>query len=357
MAAAAAGPVCAATVGQRARPVPGHGQILLGSSRAMADSRRQVDRAAAAPFAVLVEGESGSGKELVARALHRAGPRRDRPFCTLNCAALPDDLVEAELFGHARGAFTGAVAERPGVFEEAHGGHAVPRRDRRAARRGRRPRCCARFRKASSAASARTSRAGSTCAWSRRPTAICGRKSPPGGSGSICSTGSTSSASRCRRCASAARTLRSSPSTSGARRLRASAAARRSSTATRGGAGALRLARQRARTAERAGVAGRAQPAAGRGAAERRCRPQFGASRCTEPGGSRRRGAPSRNASCGRARQNRRTARARRRGARRHAAGADQADGAAGNQDEETPLTIEDERRSRTPHTIQSTHD
>src|SRR5207237_8673347 len=70
----------------------------------------------------LVDGESGGGKELVARALPRLGPRRDRPFCTLNCAALPDDLVEAELFGHARGAFTGAVADRPGVFEEAHTG-------------------------------------------------------------------------------------------------------------------------------------------------------------------------------------------------------------------------------------------
>jgi transcriptional regulator with PAS, ATPase and Fis domain len=58
----------------------------------------------------------------VARAIHRTGVRRDRPFCTLNCAAIPDDLVEAELFGHARGAFTGAVHERAGVFEEAHGG-------------------------------------------------------------------------------------------------------------------------------------------------------------------------------------------------------------------------------------------
>src|SRR5262249_2598900 len=81
-----------------------------------------VERAAAAPFAVLIEGESGAGKELVARAIHRRSVRRSRPFTTLNCAALPDDLVESELFGHCRGAFTGAVAERPGVFEEAHGG-------------------------------------------------------------------------------------------------------------------------------------------------------------------------------------------------------------------------------------------
>src|SRR5204863_2460880 len=68
------------------------------------------------------EGESGSGKELVAKAVHRGSARRDRPFCSVNCAALPDDLVESELFGHARGAFTGAVAERPGVFEDAHTG-------------------------------------------------------------------------------------------------------------------------------------------------------------------------------------------------------------------------------------------
>ena len=56
------------------------------------------------------------------RAIHRGSPRRQKPFCTLNCAALPDDLVESELFGHARGAFTGAIADRPGAFEDAHGG-------------------------------------------------------------------------------------------------------------------------------------------------------------------------------------------------------------------------------------------
>ena len=91
-------------------------------SEAAAALRASVLRAARAPFPVLVEGESGSGKELVARGVHRFGPRRDRRICTVNCAALADDLLEAELFGHARGAFTGAIGERAGLFEEADGG-------------------------------------------------------------------------------------------------------------------------------------------------------------------------------------------------------------------------------------------
>ena len=95
---------------------------LVGVSAAIGDVRRAVVRAAAAPFAVLIEGESGVGKELVARAVHHLGPRRDRRFCDVNCAALPDDLFEAELFGHARGAFTGAVSDRAGLIEDADGG-------------------------------------------------------------------------------------------------------------------------------------------------------------------------------------------------------------------------------------------
>jgi DNA-binding NtrC family response regulator/tetratricopeptide (TPR) repeat protein len=95
---------------------------LVGASAAMAEVRRAIERAARAPFAVLIEGESGVGKELAARAIHQLGPRRERPFCDVNCAALPDELLESELFGHARGAYTGAVTDRAGLVEAADGG-------------------------------------------------------------------------------------------------------------------------------------------------------------------------------------------------------------------------------------------
>jgi transcriptional regulator with GAF, ATPase, and Fis domain len=120
--ATAAGPALSGVLARRAADLTSRTADLIGVSRPIADVRLAVERAAAAPFAVLVEGESGCGKELVARLLHKLGPRRDRPFCTLNCAALPEELVESELFGHARGAFTGAAGERRGVFEDAHTG-------------------------------------------------------------------------------------------------------------------------------------------------------------------------------------------------------------------------------------------
>jgi DNA-binding NtrC family response regulator len=122
MVATAAAPLVSALMTRRTRSNTPHGLDLVGLTPSVQELRRAVERAATAPFAVLVEGESGSGKELVARGIHQTGPRRTRPFCILNCAALPDDLVEAELFGHARGSFTGAIADRPGVFEEANGG-------------------------------------------------------------------------------------------------------------------------------------------------------------------------------------------------------------------------------------------
>ena len=71
---------------------------------------------------VLIEGESGTGKELLAKAIHQASPRRDKPFKTLNCGAIPDNLVESELFGHRKGAFTGANEDKKGYFEASDGG-------------------------------------------------------------------------------------------------------------------------------------------------------------------------------------------------------------------------------------------
>ena len=99
-----------------------HYHELVGAAPAMRALYRAIARAAPTRATVLVTGESGTGKELVARALHAASPRARRPFVAVNCAALPAELAEAELFGHVRGAFTGAVRDRAGLFEAADGG-------------------------------------------------------------------------------------------------------------------------------------------------------------------------------------------------------------------------------------------
>lgn len=95
---------------------------LLGVSRSLQTLRRQVIELAPLPVNVLIRGETGSGKELVARCLHDFGPRADKPFVALNCAAIPEQLFEAELFGHESGAFTGAQGKRIGKLEYADGG-------------------------------------------------------------------------------------------------------------------------------------------------------------------------------------------------------------------------------------------
>jgi two-component system nitrogen regulation response regulator NtrX len=95
---------------------------LIGSGSAMQQVRAMIERVAPTEARVLITGESGTGKELVAAAIHAASRRRGRPFVTVNCAAIPRDLVESEMFGHERGAFTGATERRLGRFELAHGG-------------------------------------------------------------------------------------------------------------------------------------------------------------------------------------------------------------------------------------------
>ena len=96
--------------------------IMVGESYAMAKLREQVDMAAPTNGRVLILGENGTGKELVARNIHQLSQRRAGPFVEVNCAAIPEELIESELFGHVRGAFTGAVSDRRGKFEAAHGG-------------------------------------------------------------------------------------------------------------------------------------------------------------------------------------------------------------------------------------------
>src|SRR5688572_27270433 len=96
--------------------------LLVGVSPAMRAVMAQLARVAGADTTVLLEGETGTGKELAAESLHRESRRRDAPFLVVDCGAIPPELIEAELFGHAKGAFTGAVAERVGVFEAAAGG-------------------------------------------------------------------------------------------------------------------------------------------------------------------------------------------------------------------------------------------
>ena len=95
---------------------------LLGESQSMLELKERIVRVAKATGSILIRGESGSGKELVARAIHRASMRSDRPMLSVNCAAMPSELMESQLFGHVKGAFTGADKDHIGWFQQAHGG-------------------------------------------------------------------------------------------------------------------------------------------------------------------------------------------------------------------------------------------
>lgn len=95
---------------------------IVGDSNAVHDLLKMIAKVAPAKTNVLIIGESGTGKELVARMIHDSGPLKDKAFVPVNCGAIPETLIESEMFGHRRGSFTGAVAEKAGLFETAHGG-------------------------------------------------------------------------------------------------------------------------------------------------------------------------------------------------------------------------------------------
>lgn len=95
---------------------------LIGDSQLMRNLKRSIQMVAASSETVLITGESGTGKELIARAIHDLSPRRSKPFLAVNCGALNESLLESELFGHVKGAFTGATTNKKGFFEAASGG-------------------------------------------------------------------------------------------------------------------------------------------------------------------------------------------------------------------------------------------
>ena len=144
---------------------------IVTKVESMARTIRLAERAAKSNIPVLIEGESGVGKELMARAIQGGSERRGKPFVTVNCGALPENLIESILFGHEKGAFTGATEKHAGKFVEAHGGTLFLTRSANCPPTPR-SNCCARCRMAKSTPSARAARSRSTSAWCPRPTKI-----------------------------------------------------------------------------------------------------------------------------------------------------------------------------------------
>src|SRR6185312_10879879 len=107
---------------QASNALGAEGSRLIGSSAAMTNLRELIARVARSQAPVHITGESGTGKELVARLIHESGSRADAPFVPVNCGAIPSELMESELFGHKRGSFTGALADKRGLIQSAEGG-------------------------------------------------------------------------------------------------------------------------------------------------------------------------------------------------------------------------------------------
>jgi psp operon transcriptional activator len=161
---------------------------FIGQSGAFLDAVERASRAAPLRRPVLVIGERGTGKELIAERLHRLSSRWDEPLVTLNCAAMPETLIEAELFGHEAGAFTGATRARAGRFEEADRG-TLFLDELGTLSMGAQERLCARWNMGRSRASAPAARSVSMCASWRRPMRICPAWLGRASSAPICSTG------------------------------------------------------------------------------------------------------------------------------------------------------------------------
>ena len=173
-------------------------QEIIGAKGSLREATELALRVAPTRSTVLVTGETGTGKELVAEWIHRASDRRDGPLVKVNCAALPEPLLESELFGHERGAFTGADRQRIGRFEEASGARCSSTRWATSPPASR-PSCCACCRTRSSTAWAARGRCAPTRGSWRRPTMTSRRPSARGASERTCTSDSTSSRSGCLR--------------------------------------------------------------------------------------------------------------------------------------------------------------
>ena len=155
-----------------------HGELesldrpLIGESPTIQDLVRTAQQAAASNATILLRGESGTGKEILARAIHRWSPRRNRPLVTVNCVALSEELLESELFGHEKGAFTGRPSAKAGQGRAGRRRDAVPGRDRRHPPGHSRPSSSGCCRSRSSSGSAARDPSGWTCASSPPPTPI-----------------------------------------------------------------------------------------------------------------------------------------------------------------------------------------
>ena len=174
-----------------------HLKALWGAVRGIQDVFRMIRRVGPSEMPVLITGESGTGKELVARAIHRQSARKGEPFVAINCGAIPETLLESELFGHEKGAFTGATQQRKGVSKAAQRRHALPRRNRRHPV-GVASQAVAVLARPYDTTAGRSRRRSQSMRGSlRRRMSTFRRRSVRGGSGKTCITGCASSRLRC----------------------------------------------------------------------------------------------------------------------------------------------------------------